>query len=102
MSDLIYDVQDMAGICHGIYKTEQYYIRAYCIIFERLFKIKINPENVIYEWQVFHHDIYTVNDQNKVHGVFMAIDNTRRLLRICIIDNGEVLTDINPACLIRK
>ncbi len=100
MTDCIYDVQDMTGVCERSHMREQYYIKVYCKIFEKIFKIKINPDTVIYEWQVFHHDIYTVNDQNKVHGVFMAIDNARRLFRICIVDNGEVKTDIDPTTLI--
>ncbi len=100
MTDCIYDVQDMTGVYIRSQLREVYYIKVYCILFKKIFKIEINPESVIYEWQVSHHDIYTVNDQNKVHGVFMAIDNSRRLVRICIVDNGEVKIDIDPSTLI--
>jgi AMMECR1 domain-containing protein len=90
----------MDGIYIRSQLRELYYIKAYCIIFKKVFKIDVNPETVIYEWQVSHHDIYTVNDQNKVHGVFMTINNYRRLIRICIVDNGEIKIDIDPSTLI--
>lgn len=58
------------------------------------------PDNLIYEWQITHHDVYAVNKEDQKDGLLISIHPLEGILQVQAYKDGELLCNIDTAQLL--
>ena len=102
-SDGLLEMQDMYNVCLRTHCREQYFKQKYRLILAKVFDLHgLNMDNVVYEWQVSYHEIYSIDDFERLHGVLVIINHLHKISAIRIYDHGDYKCDIEPRAILAK
>lgn len=80
-----------------------HYKSRYAELVKMLFNLPVEPatDNLIYEWQISHHDVYAINIDGQKDGILISMHPTKGIIYVQAYQAGELLCNIDPNYLMQ-
>jgi hypothetical protein len=80
-----------------------YYKKLYQQHVKLLFNFPVHPksDNIVYDWKITHHDVYSVNKDHQKNGILVSFHPLKGPFKVEAYQDGELLCNIDTVALMQ-